>query len=307
MNIIEFANKFSDEDSCREHFRSSREKEGVVCKKCGCQKHWWLKAKWMCQCSVCNFRTSLRRGTVMENSNLPIRKRYMAMAFITFSKKGISSKELQRQLSHKYYEPIWLMMKKLRTAMGQRDALYNLEGMIEFDEGYFETSTSRQTKEKLKRGKGSQRQQNAAVMAESTPLENPLTGNKSKHVRYFKMRVLEGHKAEGIDKELKNSITEQTIIFTDKSTSYVNISDYVQVHVSEKSDGKTTNSTLKWVHIAIANAKRTLLRVYHKINGENLQLYLDEFCYKLNRRYFGKNLFDRLIVASIHGNWQSNR
>ncbi|MDR2962323.1 MAG: IS1595 family transposase, partial [Bacteroidales bacterium] len=30
-----------------------------------------------------------------------------------------------------------------------------------------------------------------------------------------------------------------------------------------------------------------------------LQLYLNEFVYKLNRRYFGEHLFDRLIVASI--------
>ncbi|HIP36061.1 MAG TPA: IS1595 family transposase, partial [Crocinitomix sp.] len=41
-----------------------------------------------------------------------------------------------------------------------------------------------------------------------------------------------------------------------------------------------------WVHIAISNAKRTLLGIYHKIKGKYLQLYLDEFCYKLNRRYF---------------------
>ena len=34
------------------------------------------------------------------------------MAFMTLSKKGISAKEMQRQLGHKYYESIWLMMHK---------------------------------------------------------------------------------------------------------------------------------------------------------------------------------------------------
>jgi hypothetical protein len=34
-----------------------------------------------------------------------------------------------------------------------------------------------------------------------------------------------------------------------------------------------------------------------------LQLYLDEFCYKLNRRYFGERLFDRLAIAIVSGNW----
>ncbi|MCH7411220.1 IS1595 family transposase, partial [Belliella sp. DSM 111904] len=30
-----------------------------------------------------------------------------------------------------------------------------------------------------------------------------------------------------------------------------------------------------------------------------IQNYIDEFVYKLNRRYFGEKLFDRLIVAAI--------
>ncbi|MFT5348871.1 MAG: hypothetical protein ACI9M3_001917, partial [Bacteroidia bacterium] len=45
--------------------------------------------------------------------------------------------------------------------------------------------------------------------------------------------------------------------------------------------------------------KRTLLGVYHRINQEYLQLYLDEFCYKLNRRYFKDRLFDRLVIAVV--------
>ena len=96
-------------------------------------------------------------------------------------------------------------------------------------------------------------------------------------------------------------------IFSDKSAGYVNIADYVEVHISEKSNEQTTNETLKWVHIAIANLKRNLLGVYHKIKGEYLQRYLDEFCYKLNRRYFGDKLFDRLVIAAANAKWQVSR
>ena len=49
------------------------------------------------------------------------------------------------------------------------------------------------------------------------------------------------------------------------------------------------------------NAKRNLLGNYHKIKGKYLQLYLNEFVYKLNRRYFEEKLFDRLIIAGITG------
>jgi len=306
MNLLQFTQEYPNEDSCKVHYREAREKQGVLCKKCGGRQHWWLKSKEMWQCSACNFRTSLKNGTIMENSNLPIRMWYIAMAFMSYSKKGLSAKELQRQLSHKYYEPIWFMMQKLRKSMGQRDALYDLKDMIEFDEAYVETEVPQKIKQDLKRGKGSQRQQNVAVMAESTPLENPKTGKKSKHVRYFKMKVLDGHKSEQVDQTINQCLSDKCIVFSDRSSSYVNISDYVEVHITEKSDKQTTISTLKWVHIAIANLKRTLLGIYHKINGKYLQLYLDEFCYKLNRRYFGNQLFDRLLVAGINGHWYDN-
>ena len=303
MTILKFAEEFPDEKSCRAHMRKAREKEGIVCKKCKGKKHYWLKAKWAWQCAECNFRTSLRSGTMMENSNLPIRTWYLAMAFMSFTKKGISATELQRQLDHSRYQTIWSLMHRIREAMGKRDDLYGLNGMIEFDEGYFEKATKQSNQENLKRGRGSQRQSNVAVMAESTKLEEPETGKKDNHVRYFKMKVLETHKKEEVNNTIAKNIGEQSIVFSDKSTSYVDISDYVEIHVTEKSDEHTTKETLKWVHIAISNAKRTFLGIYHKIEGKYLQNYLNEFVYKLNRRYFGNQLFDRLLVAVTHQYW----
>ena len=306
MNIIKFIESFPDKNSCREHFRQIREQEGIVCKKCGRKKHYWLKAKWQWQCSECRFRTTLRSETMMENYKLPIRKWYLAMAFMSFSKKGISAAEMQRQLDHSRYETIWVMMHRIREAMGNRDGRYELAGMVEFDEAYFETETSEKDKQNLKRGRGSQRQQNVAVAAESTPLEDLETGKKGKHCRYFKMKVLEGQSAEEINGFIGKNIAEESIVFTDKSTSYFDIANYVEVHVTEKSTKETTKTTLQWVHIAISNAKRTLLGIYHKIKGKYLQLYLDEFCYKLNRRYFGDRLFDRLTVAVASNYWHIN-
>ena len=301
MKLIQFIQQFPDERSCRDHFRKQREQEGIKCKQCGCTKHYWLKAKWQWQCAECDFRTTLRSGTIMEHAKLPVQKWYMAMAFMSLTKKGISAKELQSQMSHSRYASIWALMHKIRQAMGKRDSLYTLKGMIEMDEGYFETATPEGTK--LKRGKGSQKQQNVAVLAESTPLEDMHTGKKSKHCGYFKMQVLNSHKAGSINDTLVNNIHDSSIVFTDKSTSYVDIADYVEVHISEVSNEVTTSTTLKWVHIAIANAKRMLLGIYHKIKGAYLQNYLNEFCYKLNRRYFGERRFDRLTLAVAKIYW----
>lgn len=196
------------------------------------------------------------------------------------------------------------MMHKIRESMGNRDNLYGLTGIIEFDEAYFETETSEKDKQNLKRGKGSQRQQNVAVAAESVPLEDVETCQKGKQCRYFKMKVLDGHSSDDVNEFIKKNITEESIVFSDKSTSYFDIADYVEVQVSEKSKVETTKTTLQWIHIAISNAKRTVLGIYHKIKGKYLQLYLDKFCYKLNRRYFGDRLFDRLAIAVATNYWQ---
>jgi hypothetical protein len=238
---------------------------------------------------------------MMENSNLPIRTWYLAMLFMTFTKKGISAKELQRQLNHNRYDTIWSLMHRIRNAMGNRDDLYTLSDMVEFDEGHYEIATAENIK--LKRGKGSQKQRNVAVMAELIPLENIETGKKSKSCRYFKMKALDTHKTDSIDQVIQENIDKESVVFSDRANTYLNISDYVDTHMSEKSTKETTATTLKWVHIAISNAKRNLLGVYHKIKGKYLQLYLDEFCYKLNRRYFGNRLFHRLVLTVAKSYW----
>jgi transposase-like protein len=299
MNLFTFTTHFKDENACRNHFKAQRDKHGVVCKKCGHTHHYWKKDKWSYECKSCGFRTSLKSGTIMQHSNLSFLVWYRAMFLMSTTKKGFSAKEMQRQLGLKRYEPVWAMVHKIRKAMGNRDDKYTLEGMIEMDEGYFKVASSEIEQAQQKRGRGAAGRKNVMVSAESTPLEDPDTGNKSKQVRYFKAKVLDSHKSEEVNQTVEESFDEKSIVFTDKSTSYVDISDYVELHITEKSDEDTTKDTLKWVHIFISNAKRNLLGNYHKIKGKYLQLYLNEFVYKLNRRYFGDRLFDRVIVAAI--------
>lgn len=301
MNIFSFSAHFDSEESCRNHFKQERDKIGVVCRRCSHTEHYWIKSQWSYECKSCKSRTSLRSGTIMQSSNLSFLIWYKTMFLLTTTKKGFSSKEIQKQLGLKRYEPVWAMVHKLRKAMGNRDDRYTLEGMIEFDEGYFTVESSEIERSKGIRGRGAAGKQNVAIMAESVPLEDIETGNKQRHPGYFKAKVLTSHNSQEINLAISNSIDEKSIVFTDKSTSYVDIADLIELHVTERSTKQSTKETLRWVHITIGNAKRNLLGNYHKIKGKYLQLYLNEFVYKLNRRYFGDKLFDRLIIANITG------
>lgn len=298
MRIIEFIKEFPDEDSCKRHFKRIREEQGIKCRKCSCIKQYWLKAKWQWQCSNCGFRTGLRSGTIMHGTKISFQKFYLCMAFMTSTKKGISAKEMQKQLGHKRYTTIWRLMHRIRSAMGQREDKYDLSGFMEFDEGYFTTT---KTKGKaLKRGRGSNRKQNVAVIAESTPLEYLDLHKKSSHFRYAKMKVVKGQGAKQVNRVVKNAIDNQSILITDKSTSYKDFSKLFDAHLTYKSSKEVTKHTLKWVHIIISNAKRNLLGVYHMMSKEYLQNYLDEFIFKLNRRFMGEKLFDRVIIATVY-------
>ena len=95
---------------------------------------------------------------------------------MTSTKKGISAKEMQRQLGRKRYEPVWFMMQKIRVAMGSRDERYELSGFTEMDEGFFATvefATVGEKNKKLKRGRGSEKQSPVLVMAQTEYVKNP--------------------------------------------------------------------------------------------------------------------------------------
>ena len=139
MKLSDFFSKYNDEEACKHKWKQIREQEGITCKKCGSNEHYWQQSIYQWECKHCKFRTTMRSGTVMEASKLPFRYWLAAMAFLTTTKKSISALELQRQLGHKRYEPIWAMLHKLRLAMRYRDSQYQLTEYIELDEGFVST------------------------------------------------------------------------------------------------------------------------------------------------------------------------
>ncbi len=139
-------------------------------------------------------------------------------------------------------------------------------------------------------------------MAESTVLEDPMLGKFDKSCRYFKMKKIKNLDAKTAQALIKEYIDSNSVLQTDKSTTFSDLSDCIDVYFREISGTEDGNFNLEWVHIAISNLKK-LLQTYHIISELIMQNYLDEFCYKLNRRYFGEKLFDRLIVADIYPYW----
>lgn len=303
MNIIKFSSLFPDEESCIAHFKAQRDVHGIACPKCGHTHHNWLQNKLRYECKKCHYRQSLRAGTVMEYSKLPFMYWYVAMHLLTSTKKSFSAAELQRQLGHKRYQPIWEMVCKLRDVMGKRDNLYKLTGEVELDNAFITTLIPEDQKGKpLKRGVGSQKQSKVVVMTESTIVDNPKPGKKPKRVNHLKMVVIEDLKADTISNTVKDHVGKSAELTTDDATPYTKLAQHVKSHDAQVIKPEDLPKILPWVHIAIGNVKRLLLDMHHQLTKEYLQYYLNEFCYKFNRRYFGEAIFDRLLIASISNN-----
>lgn len=175
----------------------------------------------MFQCAKYGYRQSLRANTVMHGSKLPFRYWFIAMHLLTGTKHTFSALEMQRQLGHKRYQPIWELMHKLRAAIGEHDGKYTLNGDVEVDEGFF--SSEMDDKDAvLKRGAGSQAKTKVVVMAESTPSFPTKSAVKPKSVRHIKMVAIPDLKADTIDGVVTEAIDGDAVITSDATKSHTN-------------------------------------------------------------------------------------
>lgn len=307
MKVDNFFRDYSTEKECKDYFKKQREAVGIVCRKCKGKSHYWIEGSGRWQCKSCRKSITLKCGTVMENSNLSYKVWLWSLYFMTLTKKGFSALELQRLVGHKRYEPIWGLMQKIRVTMGRRDEKYTLDGYIEMDEGFFEGYRKHDEDGLIvKPAKELDRQVKAIVAVSTTPI---ITGEYKRgrpvtKPGYLKISVVQSLSKADIDYEAKKMIAPTSSVITDGKTSYRTLKDICNNHTEiVVKDKKEVPKIFPWVHIAISNAKKKILGLHHSVKDNYMQNYLNEFCYKFNRRYFGIKLFDRLMVAAIAEAW----
>lgn len=332
MLLSQFESRFPTEKSCVDYFKDIRLKVLGACPKCGHSEYYWLSGKQSFECKFCRRRIPLTKGTVMEHSKLPMRTWFYTMHLMTSIKQVLSAKEVQHQLHMSEYPPVWLMMMKLRNIMGKRESIYRLSGTVELDEAFFPTRMEADEKaEPMKRGAGSQRQSKVLVIVESKAVDDILRdylksknvqkameksaklANQSKGysvkkvVHYIKMFAIDNMKASTIDELLAQNVDAKAVILSDGSSSHVNIEKNFAQHIPIIEKGnvdEVVRKGLPWVHIIIGECRNGIAAIHKEIDGKFLQLYLNEYCWKFNRRFFRDSsdpkydLFDRLVRIS---------
>ena len=141
MNINITAPIFHDEAKALAHLEASRWPDGAFCPHCGSVRVRKMEGKTqagMFLCSDCRDKFTVRTGSVMERSHVPLHKWLLATHIMAASKKGMSAKQMERMLGVTY-KTAWFLCHRIREAMDGAVGAGPLGGpgaVVEADESY---------------------------------------------------------------------------------------------------------------------------------------------------------------------------
>ena len=313
MLLKDFFQIFPDEESCIDYFRQIREEVGITCPKCGYTEHKWLDGRKAFQCKTCGYRTPLTKGTVMERSHIPLYDWFFTAHMMTSFKQVLSAKEIQYQLERKDYPSVWLMMMKYRDIMGKREAQYTLSAQVELDVSYFQTSVITDPESEDIEKETKMVQTPVLVIAESKPVDEILreyltniTENKyvnkaskllrrssaqkvKKVVRYIKMFAMPDSKYASIKPYAEKAVSPTAKVVTDGGTNLIRLRELFCHESYRETEGEVhevVTKVLPWVHIVTGECRSAIEAIHKEVDQRFLQLYLNEYCWKFNRRFF---------------------
>lgn len=290
MNLVDFMNQFSSESACEEHLIALRWPSGFCCPKCTSRNVMRVQAAHrrdsenrvpLFECKDCHRQTSATSGTIFHKSKTPLTKWFLAIYLVANDKGGIAATTLERTLGVSY-PTAWLMLRKIRIAMADRNAKYKLDGIVQVDDFYL-GGESRGGK----RGRGT----------EQVPVVAGISLKKGKPQYLFMDLVSDVGKHSVLD-VLSRRIAKGVVLETDGWPTYASCAEdlEVQSHLVTPSKDERKNETFQWLDKAISNFKKFIDGTYHGRQTDD-QLYMEEYTYRYNRRRFDHRLVERLLRA----------
>jgi len=286
--IDQFNKEFPDDDACLEFIKEQRWPDGIAfCEKCQKEtKHHRITGRTAYSCDYCGTHIYPLAGTIFEKTTTSLRLWFYAMYQIGSTRCGISAKQIQRETAVTY-KTAWRMFKQIRSLMSDGDL--QLEGpTVEMDETYFGGRV---------RGKG-----RGPQMENKTPIVG-IAERKGRVLAKTSPGQVNAHKLMGMVKE---HILPESTVYTDELAAY----NYIEKLKSD--DGKPLGYQHRRIHHSAkvyvmgdihtntvegfwSLLKRGIGSVYHAVSREYLQSYLDEYCYRYNRKDQGNLIFKSIL------------
>ena len=285
MNIRDAYEKFATDEQCLTYIQTMRWPDGIVrCPACGGKdvKRVERKAdsknrrKWFYLCleKSCHNQFTPTSGTIFHDTHLPLIVWFQAITLMLNAKKGISAKQLQRDLGIGGYKTAWYLNHRIREAMAE-GAIPQLGGIVEIDETYVGGKTVR------RRDRGNRKWE------EKDAVVGMIQRGGELRLRHIGKGSATSKKVGPLVKELVSRDVERVI--TDESIIYpVALDGYcASKHETIRHKDKVyvrgdvhTNT----IESAFSLFKRGVNGSFHFVSIKHLQRYLDEFSYRFNRR-----------------------
>jgi len=238
------------------------------------------------QCAACRYQVSLTAGTILHNTKTPLTTWFWAAYLTVTDKRGISALLLQRQLGLRRYETAWMLLHKLRRAMvnAAREPLY---GEVEIDDtwvGGLQPGI---------RGSRQLKGRKAAIVVVAVEKRGAASNR-------LRMAVIPDFRQATMLAFVRQHVAPGSIIYTDGLKAYGNVQAAGVRHVARTQPTKTAlhggaPSVVPLVDRAIGNLQQWLTGTHHGVSKAQLQVYLDEFVFRHNRRRQPMAAFQTLL------------
>jgi len=285
-NLLEFTDQFATDDDCREYLIRLRWPAGFVCPWCGGTRAWQtIRGQFFC--ASCKVQTSATAGTVLHRSRVPLRGWFLAMWLACTQKTGLSAAGLQRALGLGSYRTAWLLLQKLRAAM-VRLGRERLSGLVEVDEAYVGGQEA-----------GVRGRQLVSKCLVLVAVE--LDGDRMQRIR---LRHVANASGGCLGQFVNDCVEPGSTVHTDGWRGYGDLQQAGYEHhvTPTRGDDEITAAEFPHVHLVVSLLKRWLIGTHQgAVGAKHLQLYLDEFTFRFNRRksrHVG-NIFFRLAEELV--------
>jgi transposase-like protein len=284
--LRQFQSDFATEEACQQYLTACRWPDGFSCPRCGHGKAYALVGQGRQQCGKCRYQVSLTSGTILHRTKIPLTHWFWAAYLMTIDRRGVSALLLQRQLGLTCYETAWMMLHKLRRAMVNA-AREPLRGEVEVDDTWIGGEQAGL------RGSRQLKDRRAALVLVAVEKRGRASGRT-------RMSVIPDFKAATIRSFLSPNIATGSSIHTDGLKSFSGLTEagyrhVVRIQPLRSELRKGTKSAVPLAGRAIGNLQQWLIGTYHGVSKNQLQVYLDEFVFRHNRRKTPAAAFQTLL------------
>jgi len=280
--MADFNEEFPNDEACLEYIKEQRWPDGVTkCEKCRKErKHYRVSGRTAYACDHCGNHIYPLAGTIFEKTTTPLKTWFYAMYLMGSTRCGISAKQIQRETGVTY-KTAWRIFRQVRTLLSDGDL--QLEGpTVEVDETYY----------------GGVRKYGTGRPMRGDRKKTPIVAVVQRRGMAV-AKVIAAVTAENLVGTIDKHVVPGSTVYTDELNSYNTVGHdkrYRHRTINHRSRVYVrgdihTNSVEGFFSLL----KRGIGGVYHSVGQKYLQSYVDEFCFRYNRRYKGNQQFKAIL------------